>query len=120
MAVFDRLRRRLLLALTAVLALAACNNRDEDIYQGYVEGDYLYLASPQAGYLQTLAVDRGSCTLTPDLVPEKFLVSAEPESYELNEAEAQALSTQQKIRNLQAPRRPAEIAALQGHRQGLG
>jgi HlyD family secretion protein len=45
--------------LTLALLLTACGEPDPAHYQGYVEGDWLYLSSPQGGYLQTLDVARG-------------------------------------------------------------
>ena len=45
-----------------VLALLAvgCGKEVTTGYQGYVEGEYLYLAAPQAGYLKSLEAARGS------------------------------------------------------------
>jgi HlyD family secretion protein len=48
----------LLLTLTLSL-LSACNKAAEPFYQGYVEGEWLYLSAPQGGYLETLNVARG-------------------------------------------------------------
>ena len=39
--------------------LAGCSPRPAAQFQGYVEGDYVYVASPLGGTLQTLAVSRG-------------------------------------------------------------
>jgi HlyD family secretion protein len=47
-------------ALLAVpLLLAACSHRPQDRFQGYVEGEFVYVASPLAGQLETLSVQRG-------------------------------------------------------------
>jgi HlyD family secretion protein len=43
----------------ALLLLAACGKPSEPLYQGYVEGEWLYLSAPQSGYLETLNVSRG-------------------------------------------------------------
>ncbi|HEY0665745.1 MAG TPA: HlyD family efflux transporter periplasmic adaptor subunit [Gallionella sp.] len=53
-----KLPRPPLLAL-ALLLLAACGQPAEPFYQGYVEGEWLYLSVPQPGYLETLSVARG-------------------------------------------------------------
>jgi HlyD family secretion protein len=53
---------RYALPVAAVLGLsllAACGKRDDAVYQGYVEGEYLYIASSEAGRLDTLSVQRG-------------------------------------------------------------
>ncbi len=46
-------------AALGLLLLAACGRQDDAVYQGYVEGEYLYIASPEAGRLDTLTVRRG-------------------------------------------------------------
>src|ERR1051325_7764279 len=43
----------------ALALLAACDKRDDNVWQGYVEGEYVMLASPYAGQLQKLYVRRG-------------------------------------------------------------
>lgn len=48
------------LAAAAVIALSGCGGDSVPTYQGYVEGEYLYLAAPQAGYLKSLDARRGS------------------------------------------------------------
>src|SRR5262249_58910175 len=42
-----------------VLALAGCSDRYQDQFQGYVEGEFVYVASPLAGQLEILSVQRG-------------------------------------------------------------
>ena len=39
--------------------LAACGDRQQDRFQGYVEGEFVYVASPLAGQLEALFVQRG-------------------------------------------------------------
>src|SRR5262249_39243745 len=46
-------------ALTLLLLLSACGDNSKDRFQGYVEGEFVYVASPLAGQLETLAVQRG-------------------------------------------------------------
>lgn len=54
------MRKQLLLLLILPLyLLAACNKTSEQSYQGYVEGEWLYLSAPLSGYLETLNVARG-------------------------------------------------------------
>ena len=49
----------LLLAAMTVPLLAACGNDKPTTWQGYVEGEFVAVASPFAGRLDTLSVDRG-------------------------------------------------------------
>jgi HlyD family secretion protein len=52
--------RRVVLLLVFEAILAGCQKAPEDRVQGYVEGEFVYVASPLAGQLETLAVQRGS------------------------------------------------------------
>ncbi|MDR3368358.1 HlyD family efflux transporter periplasmic adaptor subunit [Rhodoferax sp.] len=49
---------RSLILLTATL-LASCSDKPSSAWSGYAEGDYLYIAAPIAGRLDTLAVEAG-------------------------------------------------------------
>jgi HlyD family secretion protein len=42
-----------------VWLLAGCDQAPKDRYQGYVEGEFVYVSSPLAGILENLAVQRG-------------------------------------------------------------
>src|SRR5213082_1551422 len=46
-------------ALILLLLLGSCSDRPNDRFQGYVEGEFVYVASPLAGQLETLSVQRG-------------------------------------------------------------
>ncbi len=46
-------------ALIALLAIAGCSKQPRDHFQGYVEGEFVYVASPLAGTLEMLQVQRG-------------------------------------------------------------
>ncbi|MCC7462852.1 MAG: HlyD family efflux transporter periplasmic adaptor subunit [Gammaproteobacteria bacterium] len=97
-----------LLVLGALLA--ACARQGDAGFAGYIEGEYLYLAAPQAGYLEALLAPRGSRV---DLQQPVFTVSADPDRQALQEAEARARAAQERLRNLDAPRRASEIAAME-------
>lgn len=51
---------KLLLLLVLAFALTACEKTPVSVYQGYIEGEWLYLSTPTGGYLETLHVTRGS------------------------------------------------------------
>jgi HlyD family secretion protein len=46
-------------ALALLLLFAGCSDPKKDRFQGYVEGEFVYVASPLAGQLETLSVQRG-------------------------------------------------------------
>src|SRR5437016_13764767 len=39
--------------------ISSCSSRDQSRFQGYVEGEFVYVASPLAGQLESLKVQRG-------------------------------------------------------------
>jgi len=90
--------------------LAGCKPVPEHTYAGYIEGEWLYLAAPLGGYLDTLPVARGSRVAASAPV---FSVEAQPEQQGLREAQARADSARQKAQNLREPRRPSEVAAIE-------
>jgi HlyD family secretion protein len=47
------------LALFAAALLGGCDGNSTGAYQGYIEGEYVYVASPLGGALTNLAVSRG-------------------------------------------------------------
>ena len=51
-------------ALALLLLSAGCGDPKKDRFQGYVEGEFVYVASPLAGQLETLSVQRGQQVTT--------------------------------------------------------
>jgi HlyD family secretion protein len=98
------------LLLPALLALAACAPEPPAAWHGYVEGEFLYLASPVSGYLERLDQVRGS--RVEDGTPV-FAIGADPDRQALQAAEARTEAARNQAANLQQPRRDAEIAALE-------
>ena len=46
-------------SLVIAFFLSCCSDPSPDRFQGYVEGEFVYVASPLAGQLETLSVQRG-------------------------------------------------------------
>ena len=97
------------LAFLGLLALLGCQKAENDGWQGYIEGKYVLLASPYAGQLQKLYVRRGDAVETGKPV---YALEQESERAARTEAEERMRSAQARAENLQAARRPPEIAAL--------
>jgi len=103
---------RPLLVLAAVLPaawLAGCQEAPPAGYGGYVEGEYVRVASPLAGTLTRLDVKRG------DEVAVKaplFVLESEQERAARAEAEARVARAQAGLANLEKGRRPAEVEAV--------
>jgi HlyD family secretion protein len=104
-----RTARTLLIA--TLLTLGACQ-RAPSTYQGYAEGDYLYLASPDGGYLESLDAPRGRRVAAGDLV---YRVGADPDAAHLSAAEASAGAAAERWANLKAPHRDSEVATLEAN-----
>lgn len=100
---------KLLLVLTLV-ALAGCSPRHPSGYQGYLEGEFVYLASPLAGRLEHLNVQKGG-----QVTAGKPLFSLEQgaELAALREAAARVRSAQARLADLRKGQRPSELATLE-------
>ncbi|TAK81577.1 MAG: HlyD family efflux transporter periplasmic adaptor subunit [Betaproteobacteria bacterium] len=95
--------------LILLALLAACDKPQTHEWQGYIEGEYVMLASPYAGQLQKLYVRRGEQVAAGKPL---FALEQESERAARTEAEERMKSAQAKLENVKAPRRPPEIAAL--------
>uniref|UniRef100_UPI0022B5B974 HlyD family secretion protein n=1 Tax=Burkholderia sp. IMCC1007 TaxID=3004104 RepID=UPI0022B5B974 len=102
--------RALPLALAAAGALlAACGRPADDAaaYQGYVEGEFVYLSSSQAGTLTQLSVERGQAIAAGTPV---FALDAVSETAALQQAQHQLAAARAQLADLQTGKRPPEVA----------
>src|SRR5579859_2169961 len=60
----------MLTALTAAIFNSGCSQQPANTFQGYIEGEYVYIASPLAGALTNLAVARGNSVTNGQLLFE--------------------------------------------------
>jgi len=60
----DRQLMRAAGALILLLLVASCSDPPKNRFQGYVEGEFVYVASPLAGQLEMLSVQRGQQVTT--------------------------------------------------------
>ncbi|MBV9191469.1 MAG: HlyD family efflux transporter periplasmic adaptor subunit [Betaproteobacteria bacterium] len=95
--------------LLALALFAGCQKQEDGVWQGYVEGEYVLLASPYAGQLQKLFVRRGDQIEAGNPV---FVLEQEAERQARAEAEERVKSAQAKLENLQVPLREPQIQAL--------
>ncbi len=98
-----------LLAL-ALAALAGCYGGRPGTWQGYLEGDYVYVASPLGGRLDSLSVAKGA-RVAPGAA--LFTLEREAEKAALRQAEQQLAAARSELEDLSKGERPEEIAALQ-------
>jgi HlyD family secretion protein len=99
-------------AFALVAVLAGCDNQKHPAgeYQGYLEGRFLGVASPQEGQLLELKVRRGDWV---EAGAPLFALDPEPESDELRMAQQQVQSAQAKVTDLRKGLRDPEIAQLE-------
>jgi HlyD family secretion protein len=90
---------------------AGCSSRRSGSFQGYVEGEYVYVAAALPGVLTQLAVTRGAEVKAGQLL---FELEHEAESAAVREAEKRLVQAKSRRENLTKGRRPSEIAALEG------
>src|SRR5690606_18435394 len=88
------------------LWLAACGNDAAPFYQGYVEGEFVYMAASQAGRLQTLHVARGQQV---QAGAPLFALEADPEAQAQREARARLASAQAQRQDLATGKRAPEV-----------
>jgi HlyD family secretion protein len=101
----------LALAGLAMLALpAGCSRPEHDRLQGYVEGEFVYVASPLSGELQNLHVGRGAQVQRGDPL---FALESEREQAALEETKARLAQARANLENARKGRRPSEIAAIE-------
>ena len=100
---------RLICIAPIALLVAGCGEPKAVAYQGYVEGEYVLVASPYAGSLQSLNVARGR---TIESGAALFTLEQGNESAEKHEAEERLRAAQAKLENLRKGQRAPELEAL--------
>jgi HlyD family secretion protein len=96
-------------AILLVLLLAGCEKPADVLWQGYVEGEFVLLASPHAGQLQKLHVRRGARV---EVGQPLFALESEAERAAREEAAERLKVAEARLENLRAGRRAPEIEAL--------
>ena len=105
------IRFRFLALITGVLlTVLSCSYSEHDVFQGYLEADYVYVASPAAGQLKQLFVERGQQVTIGSAL---FALDPQPENLALAEAQQRTAQAQFQLDNLRKGKRPTEIAALE-------
>lgn len=93
-----------LCAMTFVLA--ACSRHGTPGWQGYAEGEYVYLASSQSGTLTHLEVQRGQ---TVAANAAAFALDSVEEAAARDEAQHRLTAAQKQLADLQTGKRPPEV-----------
>lgn len=95
--------------LLLMLLMTACGD-ERGVYQGYVEGEFLYLASSQSGRLDFMAVRSGQKVAAGEVI---FTLDADYERTIVRQAEAELASASDSLEDLKRSLRSTEIAAAE-------
>jgi HlyD family secretion protein len=103
--------RHQFVALTVALALLlpACSRKSSNGFEGYAEGKYVYVASPQGGRLDQLSVSRGDVVAVSHPL---FTLDSEPEAAAVQQAEQLLRADEARLADIQTGKRPPEIEVV--------
>ncbi len=107
------LRKSTLAFLLLFLLLPGCSPEEPSGWQGYAEGDYLYVGAAQGGRLQELLVHKGEMVTAGQVL---FRLDPEPEQSALDEAQRRLEQAGHRRSDLARGERPSEVKALQARR----
>jgi len=96
-------------ALTLLCNLMGCARHDSNQVQGYVEGEYVYVASPLSGTLESLCVQRGMNVKEGDPL---FALDSTTEKAGRDEAERRVSQARASLEDAKKGKRPSEIESL--------
>ena len=96
--------------VAVMLALAGCGRETHKQYQGYVEGEFVYVSSPLSGTLKTLSVKRGDQVKAGDLL---FELDNTPEKAAQDEAERRLVQARASYADTRKGKRPSEIQSME-------
>jgi len=88
--------------------LPACSSQPQDVFHGYVEGEFVYVASPLPGVV-TLQVTKGALVKKGDPL---FALESDAERSSRDEAQRRLAQAQAALRDVGKGLRPTEVAAL--------
>ena len=96
--------------LLLIALFAGCTRTGPKGYQGYLEGEFIYVAAPLAGRVETLAVVKGTRVTAGAPL---FTLERSNEFAAQRQATEQLRSAQAKLEDVKKGSRPSEIATLE-------
>ncbi len=107
-------RRKALLGLCGVLTVVTivtgCDTKNSNRVQGYVEGEFVYVASPLGGALESLHVQRGAHVKSGDPL---FALDDTPEKAARDESSRRLSQARANLEDTKKGKRPTEIEAIE-------
>lgn len=98
-----------LLLVCVLSAVSGCDKKGAAVYQGYAEGEFVFVAAPAAGRLEKRWVQRGQEV---GVNAPLFALEQENEKSSRNEAEARLRTAEARLANITVGRRPSEIDVI--------
>jgi len=96
--------------IVTLCMFSGCERQDDHQVQGYVEGEFVYVASPLAGSLETLSVQRGAQVAAGDPL---FALDSTPEKAAKEEAQSRLNQARATLEDAKKGKRPSEIESIQ-------
>jgi HlyD family secretion protein len=96
--------------MACLVILVGCGDGRSGFHQGYIEGEFVYVASPLGGRLERLYVQRGDLVRAGDPL---FELDASPERAERDEALRRVDEAEAELDDAMLGRRPSEIQAIE-------
>jgi HlyD family secretion protein len=97
-------------AVALLSVVAGCRRASANRVQGYVEGEFVYVASPFAGALETLHVRRGAQVDTSDPL---YTLDGEPQQALVDEATQRLAQARAALEDAKKGKRPSEIESVE-------
>lgn len=99
-----------LIILILSIILCACTDKPTKTFQGYVEGEFVYVGSPIGGRLEELKIQRGQPVAKGDLL---FRLEDDLEKAVVQEASKKYRQAMDSLANLRKGKRPSEVQAIE-------
>lgn len=104
------MKRQHIAVIVFALLVGACNGEPPSTVTGYAEGEYVYVAAPEGGWVSEVLVSRGAQVNVGDPL---FTLDADAQVAQRDQAAAQLRQAEAVLANLEKGRRSDEIAALE-------
>jgi HlyD family secretion protein len=95
-----------IVGVAAALTMGGCSRQKVNSYQGYIEGKFVYVASPASGRLDQISVARGDRI---DAGHQLFALDNDPEADEVRQAKQMLRTSESRLADLMTGKRPAEV-----------
>ena len=105
----------LIVGLAAVQA--GCLREDRRTYQGYAEGDFVNVATSEAGRLDRLLAAKGAQI---EVGAPLFVLESESEAAALRQAQEQQAAAEAQLQDIQAGKRPQELEVIRAQLEQAG